>query len=52
MYTLPVTAKLNHIDPQAWPADVLSRMPNLFVSRLPELLAWHWKNTQTHVKTA
>ena len=40
MYTLIVTAKLNDIDPQAWLADVLARMPNLPVSRLPELLPW------------
>ena len=42
MVTLIVTAKLNDVDPQAWLADVLSRMPNLPVSRLPELLPWNW----------
>jgi transposase len=42
MVTLIVTAKLNDIDPQAWLADVLGRMPNLPVSRLPELLPWNW----------
>lgn len=42
MYTLIVTAKLNDIDPQAWLADVLARMPNMPVSRLPELLPWTW----------
>ena len=40
MYTLVVTAKLNDIDPQAWLADILARMPNMPVSRLPELLPW------------
>ena len=42
MYGLIVTAKLNDVDPQAWLADVLARMPNLPVSRLPELLPWNW----------
>ena len=42
MYSLIVTAKMNDIDPQAWLADVLARMPNLPVSRLPELLPWNW----------
>ena len=35
---LIVTAKMNEIDPQAWLADVLARMPNLPVSHLQELL--------------
>lgn len=43
MYTLIVTAKMNDIDPQAWMADVLARMPDLPVSRLSELLPWKWK---------
>ncbi len=42
MVPLIVTAKLNDIDPQAWLADVLGRMPNLPMSRLPELLPWNW----------
>ena len=42
MYSLIVTAKMNDIDPQAWLADVLGRMPNIPVSRLPELLPWNW----------
>jgi transposase len=45
MYSLIVTAKMNNIDPQAWLADVLARMPNLPVSRLPELLPWNWPPT-------
>jgi transposase len=43
MYSLIVTAKMNDIDPQAWLADVLARMPNLPISRLPELLPWAWR---------
>ncbi|MCW0232498.1 MAG: IS66 family transposase [Ferrovibrio sp.] len=42
MYSLIITAKLNDVDPQAWLADVLARMPNLTVSRLPEMLPWNW----------
>ena len=41
---LIVTAKMNDIDPQAWMADVLARLPDLPVSQLPELLPWHWKS--------
>ncbi len=42
MYSLIVTAKMSDIDPQAWLAGILARMPNLPVSRLPELLPWNW----------
>lgn len=47
MYSLIVTAKMNDVDPQAWLADVLARMPGIAVSRLPELLPWNWKAAQT-----
>ena len=43
MYTLIVTAKMNDIDPQAWLADVLARLPDMPVSRIHELLPWNWK---------
>ncbi|MFC0202631.1 transposase domain-containing protein, partial [Paracoccus rhizosphaerae] len=43
MYTLIVTAQMNDIDPQAWMADVLTRLPDMPVSRVQELLPWHWK---------
>ena len=52
MYTLIVTAKLNDIDPQAWLADVLARMPNMPVSRLPELLPWNWRQNTAHQEAA
>ena len=38
MYTLIVTAKMNDIDPQAWLADILARLPDMPVARVPELL--------------
>jgi transposase len=43
MYTLLQTAKLNHVDPQAWLADVLARIAAIPASRLAELLPWNWK---------
>jgi len=47
------TAKLNDIDPQAWLADVIARISDLPVSRLPELLPWQWKSLQkANVKAA
>ena len=46
MYTLIVTAKLNDVDPQAWLADVIGRLPDLPIQRLPELLPWNWKTRQ------
>jgi transposase len=52
MYTLIVSCKMNDIDPQAWMADVLARMPDITVSRLPELLPWNWKAHQEAVKAA
>ena len=52
MYSLIVTAKMNDIDPQAWLADVLARMPNLPVSRLSELLPWNWRQHSAQRKAA
>jgi len=52
MYTLIVSRKMNDIDPQAWMADVLARMHDITVSRLPELLPWNWKVMQEAVKAA
>ena len=52
MYSLVVTAKMNDIDPQGWLADVLARMPNLPVSRLPELLPWNWRQHSAQQKAA
>ena len=43
MYTLIETAKLNGVDPQAWLADVLARIADTPLSRLPDLLPWNWR---------
>src|SRR5450432_859723 len=42
MYSLIVTAKMNGVDPQAWLADVLSRIAAHPARRLDELLPWNW----------
>jgi transposase len=42
MYTLIQTAKLNDVDPQAWLADVLSRIAETPQTRVSELLPWNW----------
>jgi transposase len=52
MYSMIGTAKLNGIDPQAWLADIIARISDLPVSKLPDLLPWNWKTAETHVKTA
>ena len=43
IYTLIETAKLNDIDPQAWLADVLARLPDHPARRISELLPWNWR---------
>ena len=43
VYTLIVTAKMNDIDPQAWLADVLARLPDMTASQVPDLLPWNWQ---------
>lgn len=44
MYSLIVTAKMNDVDPQAWLADVLSRIASHPAHRLNELLPWNWQS--------
>jgi hypothetical protein len=43
MYGLIVTAKMNGVDPQAWLADVLTRIDARPAHRLDELLPWNWR---------
>ena len=42
-YTLIETAKLNGVDPQAWLADTLARLPDHQITRIDELLPWRWR---------
>ena len=41
-YTLIETAKLNGVDPQAWLADTIARIPDYKITRVDELLPWQW----------
>jgi hypothetical protein len=43
MFTLIQTAKLNHVDPQAWLRDVLSRIADHKNNDLAALLPWNWR---------
>lgn len=40
-YTLIETAKLNGVDPQAWLADTLARIPDHKINRIEDLLPWN-----------
>ena len=44
IYTLIASAKLNDIDPQAWLADVIARLPDHPAKRINELLPWYWQS--------
>jgi len=52
MYTLIQTAKLNHVDPQAWLADVLARIADTPQTQLAALLPWKWGPERAHKKAA
>ncbi len=52
IYTLIQTAKLNGIDPQAWLADVLARLPDHPARRIGELLPWNWRPQQSTAQAA
>lgn len=43
MLILIETAKLNGVDPQARLANILRRINDHPVTKLTELLPWHWK---------
>ena len=49
MYSLIVTAKMNDVDPQAWLADVLARLPGTTASRVPDLLPWNWARAEQRI---
>jgi transposase len=46
IYTLIETAKLNDVDPRAWLADVLARIPDHPAKRITDLLPWRWHPPQ------
>jgi transposase len=43
VYSLIETCKLNDVDPYAWLADILARLPDHPAHRVAELLPWAWK---------
>jgi transposase len=43
IYTLIETAKLNGVDPQAWLADVLTRIADCPTKRITDLPHWDWR---------
>ena len=45
-YTLIETAKLNDVDPQAWLAEVLDRIPDYKINRIDDLLPWNRHATE------
>jgi len=52
IYTLIQTAKLNHVDPQAWLADILARLQDHPARRIDELLPWNWKRQRAQKAAA
>jgi len=44
-FTLIETAKLNNVDPQAWLTWVLGQIADHKITRLDELLPWHYAAT-------
>ena len=43
-YTLIETARLNGVDPEAWLADTLARIPDHKITRVDELMPWRWQD--------
>ena len=52
MYSLIATAKLNHVDPRAWLANVLARIGDHPAHQLHELLPWSWRDARLVLKAA
>ncbi len=42
-YTLIETAKLNAVDPHAWLANTLARLPDYKITKVDDLLPWKWR---------
>ena len=43
IYTLIATCKLNDVDPQAYLADVLARLPDYPARHIDDLMPWNWQ---------
>jgi len=48
-FSMIETCKLNNVDPQAWLADVLARLPDYPAHKIADLLPWNWQNTRVAV---
>ena len=46
VYSLTETCKLNDVDPRAWLADVLAKLPDHPAHRIGEMMPWAWKARQ------
>ena len=46
VYSLIQSCKLNDVDPQAWLAFVLAKLPDHPAKKIDELLPWNWKAAQ------
>ena len=46
VYSLTETCKLNDVDPRAWLADVLAKLPDHPAHRVAEMMPWAWKARQ------
>jgi transposase len=52
VYSLIETCQLNNVDPYAWLADILARLPDHPANRVAELLPWAWKARRAEALTA
>jgi transposase len=52
MYSIIMSCNLNDVDPQAWLADVLSRIADYPAQRIDELLPWNWRRLQVRADQA
>lgn len=46
-YTLIETAKLNRVDPHAWLADTIARIPDYRITKVDDLLPWRRNGSQS-----
>jgi transposase len=42
----------HEVDPQAWLAYVLAKLPDYLAKQTDELLPWNWKASQGQIKAA
>jgi len=43
---------MNDVDPQAWLADILARLPDHPANKVADLLPWNWKASQQQSSAA